>query len=379
MSGPSKQEIPPAPATPNGRVVTSLFVDTMNADTERRSPWVALDSPRPKQGAIVRRVDVRTAPRSISTFSAHNRGNTAAAPFPSIPTRMEIQEQKLLVEQELQSVKAEFSALLHQRQFYDNTSQIGIIPPGTGQGIRFYNNLLICDSLIESVRKENLERKRQSEVKVPPKFRNITDLPFYQKTIDEHSENIEVIFSAHMELKKAAHKHEEDLAAKYAEAYRKWEENLSLIDAHSARVYKLNNDWPAEFPKVKETRLKTVAIENWTAPDQPMFTTNRSKLNNCYYSTNEDVPDPAAAHEEFKSRVSWSDEEKRKFVAKYTQHPKKFRLIAESLPLKTVKDVIEFYYINKFTLSLKDKEGVRRKRGGVKRVVSEGRPGNDVK
>ena len=114
-------------------------------------------------------------------------------------------------------------------------------------------------------------------------------------------------------------------------------------------------------------------VRKYTAPDQPQLMTRIRREAMCYYNTNGFVEDPEAEHRKFKNRISWSDEEKQIFVEKYVQHPKKFGIIAAALPLKSVKDVIEFYYINRYDLCLKEKEGAFRKRGGRRKVTSEGR------
>jgi hypothetical protein len=83
------------------------------------------------------------------------------------------------------------------------------------------------------------------------------------------------------------------------------------------------------------------------------------------------VADAADAHTRFKRRVTWTQKERDRFIERYTIHPKRFRLIAKELPDKSVKDVIEFYYLNKFVLCLKEKE-MSSKRCEKAKVTSEG-------
>lgn len=175
-----------------------------------------------------------------------------------------------------------------------------------------------------------------------------------------------------MTVRQMVQEKQKELADKFRKRRKQWLKTCDVVDEYGARVDDKNDDWPPEFPKGKTKSENLTEVMKWTAPDQPMIMTGLRKQLYCYHDMNGEVSDPQAAHDEFRARISWSDEEKRKFVAKYTQHPKKFRLIAESLPLKTVKDVIEFYYVNKYMLSLKDKEAARRKRGGKKKVISEG-------
>jgi hypothetical protein len=108
----------------------------------------------------------------------------------------------------------------------------------------------------------------------------------------------------------------------------------------------------------------------WTAPDQRMFLSKKERRENAYYDMNNFVPDPQAAHDEFRARVIWSEEERAIFLDKFKQHGKDFRKIKAALPEKTHKEVIEFYYLNRFPLNLRDNEGTRGR--GKKKVVSEG-------
>ena len=363
------------PSQPRGNVNQSpRQVRTTFAPTPGVSPWLRLDSPPQIAAPIVRRIPQHIPGRAVSTFSVPSRiqAQRSAAPFPSLPTKMEIQEQTRMIEREIQSACAELSALQHQRKSFDHSGH-SLIPTSSGKGIREYHNLIICESILESVWSDNKERQRAATAgPVPPKFRNIQDLPGYWRTLDEHRENVAVIFGAHMTVREMVKEKQENLAESFRIQRKRWLKTCDVVDEYSARVDDKNDDWPPEFPKGKTKSENLAEVTKLTAPDQPMIMTGLRKMNYCYYDMNGEVLDPKAAHDEFRARISWSDEEKRKFVAKYTQHPKKFRLIAESLPLKTVKDVIEFYYVNKYMLSLKDKEAARRKRGGKKKVISEG-------
>jgi hypothetical protein len=106
------------------------------------------------------------------------------------------------------------------------------------------------------------------------------------------------------------------------------------------------------------------------ADDQPMLP-RLIRRGMKYFDTNGFAARPEEEHILFKKRVVWTQKERDKFVERYTQHPKRFRMIARELPDKTVKDVIEFYYLNRFALSLKDKE-TSAKRWGKAKVISEG-------
>ena len=76
------------------------------------------------------------------------------------------------------------------------------------------------------------------------------------------------------------------------------------------------------------------------------------------YLMNRFVEDPKREHDEFRARLHWSNDERQTFVEVYRKNPKDFRKIADALPEKTHKDVIEFYYLNRYALCLKENEGM---------------------
>ncbi|KAH0794909.1 Myb-like DNA-binding domain containing protein [Histomonas meleagridis] len=345
---------------------------------QNNSPWLIPNKPStPLQHPIVRRIHPM---RPVSTF-VHTPGTQkmkpVAAPFPTLPSNKEIQEQKANVEQEIKFAQAELLSLQHQRDFYDNSSK-RLIPTTTINGIREYHNLILCDSVIDGVISENKEKKIESEkltlinTQDTSKYSQIMDIPTYRQKTREYYDLVTPLFFVQMLNKEIIEEKKQSLAQIYVEIQKNWLRGSKAIDEYSTRVDDCHENWPPEFPKGRTKSNNLEEVMKYTAPDQPQFMTMVRKRTNCFYNTNGFVEDPEAAHNEFKNRISWSEEEKEKFVTKYMQHPKKFHIIAKHLPLKCVKDVIEFYYVSRYTLSLKEKEGVYRKRGGRRKIVSEG-------
>lgn len=81
------------------------------------------------------------------------------------------------------------------------------------------------------------------------------------------------------------------------------------------------------------------------------------------------VIDPLAAHIEYKFRKSWSNDEKTKFVNAYSKYHKNFKKIAEQFQFKELKDIIEFYYQNKFELGLKRYDVISKKKKHYKKFI----------
>jgi hypothetical protein len=159
------------------------------------------------------------------------------------------------------------------------------------------------------------------------------------------------------------------LAHDYSRLREIWLEKDQKLSRAMSRISCCQVEWPPEFPK-GTTKPDVDRIMDLVAGDQPMLTGPRRRAA-VYCDTNGFVADPVDAQARFKRRVVWTQKERGRFVERYTLHPKMFRLIAKELPDKSVKDVIEFYYLNRFALSLKEKETSAKRRGKAK-VMSEG-------
>jgi hypothetical protein len=95
--------------------------------------------------------------------------------------------------------------------------------------------------------------------------------------------------------------------------------------------------------------------------------TARERRSNCFCDLNGFVEDPRQAHTEYRERLCWTEEERTVFVEKWRAHPKDFMEFKNALPEKSHKNVIEFYYLNRFEFNLRDLEGGAKKRGGKRK------------
>jgi hypothetical protein len=283
-----------------------------------------------------------------------------------------VHEQRAALDQEVQRTRAELSSLQHELDFFEHPGS-GMIPATSSSGIFEYQSMLISNSTIEAVIRDNKERKIQSEGAPHPQYRNLTDLPGFWNVISAHKSKLSVLFSAQITYQLLMKERQEALAKVFCERQAQSVIAFRKIDEYAAKVTGVGDDTLSEDslqgkPKSDSPEVMTPLF----AMDQPMLLSKAQQMAGCYYDMNGFVPDPQAEFDEYRARISWSDEEKRKFIVKYSQYGKNFHLIASSLPLKSVKDVIEFYWLNLHPLNLKEKEIARRKRGGKKRFISEG-------
>lgn len=91
------------------------------------------------------------------------------------------------------------------------------------------------------------------------------------------------------------------------------------------------------------------------APFTAMIIDKKERLKQHFLDNNGVIEDMKEAERRRKDANPWVEEERRIFLEKYLQFPKRFRKIAEFLPNKTTGDVIAFYYLNKRALNLKKK------------------------
>jgi hypothetical protein len=158
------------------------------------------------------------------------------------------------------------------------------------------------------------------------------------------------------------------LIEQYIERRALWEALSRALERYNRESRELLDQWPAEMFNVHPYKNKD---GDFRAPDQPMYTDEIEFHCYAFYSTNGFVPDPVRAHNEYKQRLVWTPAEKQIFLDKYRLHPREFKKIAAGLPQKSVKDVIEYYYIHRIDLDLKRLEQQSKKRGR-KIIITEG-------
>jgi hypothetical protein len=155
----------------------------------------------------------------------------------------------------------------------------------------------------------------------------------------------------------------------YLERRAHWEAFSVALERYHRESRELLDQWPKEMVDVKPFTSKDG--KEVLAPDQPMYLDEVEAHTYVFFTMNGFVPDPVAAHREYRQRLCWTASEKQVFIDKYRLHPREFKKIAAGLPHKSVKDVIEYYYINRINLNLKEIEQQSKKRGR-KRVITEG-------
>jgi hypothetical protein len=291
-----------------------------------------------------------------------------------MPTRKEIQEVRNAVDQEIARARADLSSLQHEKSAYERKARPSLPADGTG-GLHEYRGLLITDTTIGAVVAENRARKNQSAQMETlgglGLVRILPELPQFRQMVAAQSRNIVPLFESECLSRSVLSEHEMALTSEYHQRAKFWEYARSVIGEYSAKTLEKRDSWPAGFP-AERPNIDPAARLRWVAPDSPMFLSKQDRFSGCFFNMNGFVNDPMAEHNEYKDRLVWTEEETQIFVEKYKQNPKDFRRIKSALPDKCHKDVIEFYYLNRYEMGLRENEGAAKKRGGKKKVISEG-------
>jgi hypothetical protein len=184
--------------------------------------------------------------------------------------------------------------------------------------------------------------------------------------MNEHVENLGPLFAAVMTQKTIEAEYSQSLANEYRDHANTYREIQPKLDLLLLRV----RTWSPDLDSKDPAKPDSPALLQFVVGDQPMLPPVKRRQM-MFNDQNRLCEDPVLEHQRFKRRIVWTDKEVRKFLEKYAEHPKQFRKIAKDLPGKTVKDLIEFYYLKRFELNLKEVGGAAKRRGKMK-VISEG-------
>jgi hypothetical protein len=195
--------------------------------------------------------------------------------------------------------------------------------------------------------------------------------PNVHSTVAAHGRLLELMFGAVRQWRHIVHQKALRLAAEYADRRSQWGELCEALDEYASAAREAVPEWPPEFVQASVRP----PLEMADAGAAPMFLDAMEAAGMRFWDRNNLVADPEREHAAFKGRLVWADAEVRVFVEKYGQYPKDFKRIAGALPNKCVKDVIEFYFIKRIQLNLKDIEVAARKRGRKKMLVSRAAAG----
>ena len=305
----------------------------------------------------------------------------SAAPFPLLPQAQEIQKYIRELSTQISEAKAELRELESELEYgmlsvppiSDATVECQILdfhnniyPKGERNTIIECNKKHIQNSHNKYKLPDNKEKSRQT-------YKHIIQLPYFMQELEQNEPILETVLHTLTQRKVQNELKGRRLAEEYRDRRELWAESNHYLESYHEEIHEAIDSWPPEFAK-SQVKPNDKSLIQYCARDKlmEMYLDPMEQEGYLFYNENGFVEDPVAEHESFKRRTSWTDQEKHIFYEKYSQHPKEFKKIAAALPTKSIKDVIEFYFINRRKLNLKIVDTQQKKRGGRKRIITEG-------
>ena len=301
-----------------------------------------------------------------------------AAPFPSLPTKSEV---LLLIQEtecELNKQKRIVAGLDRARK-NDLLEVCSFDKIEPSMEIQDHFGMVVPHKEIQKIVAQNREkietmRERTRLVSKRPvvhRFFHTNHYSFMLANVQQGRENVDVVFRAVYGERSLADEKARSLTREYMEKRAMWNNWSRALSSYHREVRELLESWPPEMIKTDSKKKDTRMMTQWMAKDEPMYLDDVEFYTYAFFNMNGFVEDPVAAHNKYRKRLVWTDTEKQIFLDKYRLHPREFRKIAAGLPNKSVKDVIEFYYIHRVDMQLKQLEQMTKKRGR-KKVFTEG-------
>jgi len=261
----------------------------------------------------------------------------------------------------------ELTSLLRNRALLNRDERV---PSGTrpvhGLGVVEFHGMFVPHPVIDQLIEENKRRIKSSEAKGSIQSARTEEMAptFYHHVsqVVRRVDGVEAVYASIFERRRVIAQREADLAGRYCEIASIWNECCIAIDCLNI-LTQGEDDSTVWGPEQKMTPTKPYsgrAVTQDCAWDVPMLLDPVDRQAYCFNNTSALVKDPTREHRVLGHGASWTPEEQKIFVDKFLLHPKKFRYIAQCLPNRTVKDVVEYYYLTKSHGSLpKRRKGKR--------------------
>lgn len=295
-----------------------------------------------------------------------------ACTYPSLPKKDEVLELKNEIEEQIKACQIDLSTLRQASQTVGTVSPVENQPDSLGitDISGFVSNMNLVDSVIKQNRHNAKLAEKEASVDMHQKMLFSSHAPYAIQDLKNHDNLLPLLFSSVFYTKAIEKEKEEALAEQYDYIRDAWNMQCDAIDALESTAVLM---WPDVMPTDITKNAKDEQYIQFAAPDYPMYINPADKEAYKLWSEARLVDDPSGEHTTYKHRVEWSAEEKEIFLEQWCAHPKDFAKIAAKIPDKSVKECIEFYYLNKNLYDLKNLQAATKKRAGRrKKVASEG-------
>lgn len=289
---------------------------------------------------------------SIASIERVPKNNKQEVIYPSLPDKSVLLD---LIEQCNNDIKKEEQRIralsLELESFEVKLLPLDSVDLGSSNCIKF-NNVLYYQNTVERIINHNREMVRKVHNRpflhngTGHVYNNINELPYFIDMTNDIDDVFETITNIIKEENNLVQKKNQKLTGEYLERMEIWNKSVKIIDKYHQEAYESVHKWPSEFVVYQDYDRDGTAV----IPD--MLTDSEKVMFN-FYDYNNLVEDPVREHNEYKRRVSWTLEEEKVFVDRYANSPRDFKKIAASLPGKTLKHVIEYYFLNRKRLGIR--------------------------
>ncbi|KAH0787762.1 Myb-like DNA-binding domain containing protein [Histomonas meleagridis] len=294
-----------------------------------------------------------------------------SAPFPLLPKREQIQKIIDSYDKEITSLNNTIQSLEHQKQL-KLFSVANMTDRDPTNNVQDYKGFIIPHNGVLSIRDASRSRALQASRTyilrdTATVYTHISGLRFLSETIKRHDPLLDPMLTTITHRRNLVRIKATNLAFEYVDRSRMNEKLCAILNTYSNEARQSVPVWPKEF----ERRVKKIPNPKGVAPDQFMYLDDMEKESYLLYDTNRFVSDPLQAHIQYKKRIAWAESEKQIFLEKYAQHPKDFKKIASCIHTKSVKDVVEYYGVNRIRLNLKQLETTGKRRGRKRTLMNQ--------
>lgn len=360
------------PTKPNSRMFES-YISLFNIQQKQKEVWDRTIQPRLDLAAASEE-KYNLIQNSAKINLDLEQPKLEAAPFPTMPNSQELLAHIKATEEEIVLEKRKLKDLIISTR--PKVVEFGSVDSvGPEVGLRNCSGVLVGKKSLDSIIKANKAKVQQSHDKnllhdeITSKYKRVGDYPFY---FSDNSQFLAPMLEHIADRKEREYEYNQKLCKEYIERRANWQKLSDNLNNYHKVLHASIDQWPPEFAVNRPKDNDLEKILSVVAPDQIMYNDPEERESYLYFDENMLVEDPVLAHNQFKQRIVWTDQEKQIFMEKYALHPREFKKIANSLPGKTIKDVIEYYHNYRIKLDLKKLEVAARSKGSKRRVITEG-------
>jgi hypothetical protein len=262
--------------------------------------------------------------------------------FPAVPTAEEVSRACAATNASIAASQTHLASLMSARE---RVGDIRLTHPFdlSAFGVLGFRGLLMNHPLFDEFRRVNQARIQQAN-SMATVYSSVCSSD-YQFLVNLRRADCDPVptFSVVFGRRLLQHERDMKLVGQYMSVYDLWRRFCGAVDQYNVMTH-VREEWGTPQATGPTRWRKELGL----APDVPMHRDGATKEGVCFDNRNLFVKDPIKSHQQFVRRLRWTDPEKIVFYRKLRAFGKNFHRIAECLPMRSTKEVVDFYYMNRF-------------------------------